>query len=123
MEAAAAEQRLGRLSALARLSDDVANDDTRALVGEAERDRTSDAGAAARDDGDLLPQAHCRILSPRDTVVVCAQRSSEPAGSPRSMLRSCAASTASSSPQCATSTSIARAASPATQRSTPTGAS
>src|SRR5262249_50058781 len=59
-EAALAEPRLGRLASLARLAHDVADDDARTLVGEAQRDRAPESGAPAGDDRDASFEAHDR---------------------------------------------------------------
>src|SRR3982074_2921375 len=58
LDSALAEQRLGRLAALPRFADDVADDDARPFVGEAERNRPPDPRAPSGDDGDPVSQTH-----------------------------------------------------------------
>jgi hypothetical protein len=63
-EPAVAEQLLRRRSAFARIATDVADDDERALVREAQRDRAPESRSGAGDDRDsgheTLPRRHSR---------------------------------------------------------------
>ena len=58
VQATVAEQLRGRFTAFARLAHDVADDDPRALVCEAESDCATDSRASARDDRHSVLQPH-----------------------------------------------------------------